>query len=258
MAILSTRNLSVSIDGSSVLRNVTLDLQPGSCTALLGANGSGKTTLVRAMLGLQSVDSGEITWFGEPGGRYQRHNRVALVPQLLPGSVSVPVSVHEFVSSSLITPDRRGLWRLRARKLRALQVHAALQDVDLVSKERRRIDALSGGEQRRALLARAIASGADVFFLDEPLAGVDLPHQERLVAAMQRLLDAGATMVIVAHELEAIAGLVTRAVVLGGTGDTSVMYDGDPDGIPGLRAHAHPHHHLHEQADAVAGGLLDI
>ena len=254
-SIVDVHHLEVSVEGTKVLRNVSLAIERGTCTALLGANGSGKTTLVRALLGLQPADDGQIIWFNEPGVRYQTHNRVALVPQLLPGVVSVPISVHEFVASSMSTPSHRWLWRYTARKTRAARVRAALQDVDLEAKEYRRIDALSGGEQRRALLARAIASGADVFFFDEPLAGVDLLHQERLVVAMQQLISSGATVVIVAHELEAIAGLVTRAVVLGGTGECSVLYDGGPEGIPGLRNHED--HHLHEHTGD-AGRLLDI
>jgi zinc transport system ATP-binding protein len=243
--ILHTQDFSVVLDGAEVLRHVSIDVRQGSCTALLGPNGSGKTTFLKAILGLLPVSSGAVTWLGDADTSYHHSQRISLVPQLLPGSIAVPVSVAEFVESAFTSPRNR--WRrFSMRDTRRTALRDALVKVDLLHKANKPIDALSGGEQRRALFARAIVTGADVILLDEPLAGVDLEHQAGLVTLMQSLLRSGATLIIVAHELDAIAHLVDQVVLFGGTDQSSVAYQGAPSPDV-LRNHVlHEPHHAHE------------
>lgn len=240
--VLHTRGLAVDVDGAPVLREVSVDIPAGSCTAVLGPNGSGKTTFLRAVLGLTPTASGSVNWFGQAGTRTQGGERVTLVPQLLPGSTPVPVSVTEFVESAFTSPRNRWRrWSMRGQRAQA--VARAVAQVDLGHKAQQPIDALSGGEQRRALFARAIATGADVILLDEPLAGVDVEHQAGLVAILRDMRASGATLVIVAHELDAIAALVDHVVVFGGSGRSSVVYEGAPSSaVLGRHLHHEPHH----------------
>ncbi|MBU6213968.1 MAG: ATP-binding cassette domain-containing protein [Actinomycetales bacterium] len=242
--VLHTHALQVQVDRARVLHNVSVDILAGTCTALLGPNGSGKTTFLRAVLGLIPSD-GDVVWFSRREQDYRATQRVALVPQMLPGVNAVPVSVAEFVESAFSSPSSR-FTRWRNREQRAAARDAALTRVDLVAKAHRTVDALSGGEQRRALFARATVTGADVILMDEPLAGVDVEHQEHLVGILRTMLDAGATLVVVAHELDVLASIVDHVVVFGGVGQSSIVYQGGPSPQVLSRHLKHEPHHLHE------------
>jgi len=118
-------------------------------------------------------------------------------------------------------------------------VSAALATVGLQGRERADVATLSGGQQRRVLIARALAAGPDVLVMDEPTAGVDAASQQALAATLADLVTAGTTVLLVAHELGPVAPLVTRTVVVR---DGRVAYDGPP--APGAAEgseHDHPH-----------------
>lgn len=242
--------LCVEFDGEHVLEDVDLSITAGEFVAILGPNGSGKTTLVRAMLGLQKYDHGRITLFGVALSRFTSWQRVALVPQRLPGASSIPVSVWEAVLSGLISPKRR--WRLMNRSERAAATKA-LNDVGLWSKRHSRLDTLSGGQQRRVLIARALASGADLLVMDEPTAGVDAEHVGKLTELLGRLKAEGTTIIVITHELTGITHLVTRAIVLDSNARESVVYDG-PAPVPGISPdHVHHHDDSVEHSHGVVG-----
>jgi zinc transport system ATP-binding protein len=250
-SVISIERVCVEFDGAHVLEDVNVDIHAGDVIALLGPNGSGKSTLVRAILGLQPVDHGRIMIFGTPLKRFTQWQRIALVPQRLPGASSIPVSVWETVLSGTISPRTR--WRpfSRAEKNAVVQ---ALHDVDLWDRRHSRLDTLSGGQQRRVLVARALASSADIIVMDEPTAGLDAAN----VAALARLLGEfkakGRTIIVVTHEIDAIESLVTRAIVLAPSTHHSVQYDGPPP-VPNTFAHDHHHHHdaVIDQAPPVIG-----
>lgn len=220
------------------LSAITFDVAEGEFFGIVGPNGSGKTTLVRAVLGLQPASHGKVWLFGTPQARFRDWTRVSLVPQRLPGSASIPVSVWEAVLGGLISPRRR--WRPFTRSERVAAARA-IDDVGLGAKRHERLDTLSGGQQRRVLIARALASGAELLFMDEPTAGVDAENVERLTAMLGVLRDRGATVIVVTHELADLEALVTRAVLLRNDERGSVAYDGPPP-VPGDYAD-HVHHH---------------
>jgi len=249
-SVVEVSRLCVEFDGEHVLEDVDLRIQPGEFVALLGPNGSGKTTLVRAILGLQPYAHGRVTLFGTPLPRFRTWERVALVPQRLPGATSIPVSVWETVLSGLISPRRR--WRPFSRAEREAAAQA-LTDVGLIGRRHERLDALSGGQQRRVLIARALASGADLLVMDEPTAGVDAEHVARLTGLLARLHERGITIIVVTHELTGISHLITRAVVLDPNRRESVVFDGPPP-VPGHHLHDHVHHHeSHDEPPSAVG-----
>jgi zinc transport system ATP-binding protein len=223
--IVEVDRLCVEFDGEHILEDVDLAVRAGEFVALLGPNGSGKTTLVRSILGLQTYSHGRVFLFGTPLTRFRSWQRVALVPQRLPGASSIPVSVWEAVMSGQISPRRR--WRPFNRTERAA-AQRALEDVGLWSRRHDRLDTLSGGQQRRVLIARALASGADLLVMDEPTAGVDAEHVGRLTDLLSDLHEQGVTIIVVTHELTGLTDLVTHAVVLGPSQRRSVLYDGPP------------------------------
>lgn len=207
--VFELRQGCVEFDGVHIFNHIDLDIEPGSFVALLGANGSGKTTLVRALLGLQPLSHGRIRIFGEDLRAFRDWHRIAFVPQRLPGATGVPISVAEIVASSLISPRTR--WRPSTRADRDVALKA-LDLVGLADRRHDRIETLSGGQQRRVMVARALAGGAEVLVLDEPTAGMDLANQQRLAQILASL--PGHTVIMVAHGLGAMANLVTRAILL--------------------------------------------
>ena len=249
--VINIERLCVEFDGEHVLEDVNIEIMAGEFVALLGPNGSGKTTLIRAILGLEQPDHGKIILFGATLKRFKDWHRIALVPQRLPGASSIPVSVWETVMSGQIRPRSR--WRLfsRSEKISATQ---ALKNVDLWDRRRDRLDALSGGQQRRVLIARALACQADIIVMDEPTAGLDAANVAALTLLLAEIKELGKTIIVVTHELDDIEHLVTRAIVLGASKHQSVGYDGPPP-VPGVFAHDHHHHHdaIIDKAPPVVG-----
>lgn len=244
----SIGNGTVALGGRPVLRGIDLSVQPGEFLALMGANGSGKSTLVRALVGLRPLVAGEVRLFGTPLASYDEWFRVGFVPQRATAAAGVPASVWEVVAAGRLT--RRKLLRPLSRADRAA-IEDALEIVGLAERRRDAVSTLSGGQQQRVLIARALAGEPDLFFLDEPTAGVDLPNQQVLADTLARLKERGATIVLVAHELGPLARLVDRAVVMR---DGRIVYDGAP-----LRDHevhqpwlGEPHTHHHHHGNGVA------
>ena len=239
--VVELENGAVVIGGRPILRGIDLTVGAGEFVALMGANGSGKSTLVRGLTGLLTLTTGTLELFGTRLDRFHDWHRIGFVPQRTGAAGGVPASVWEVVASGRLT--RRRLLRPLSRKDRAA-IDEALAVVGLEDLVRDGVSNLSGGQQQRVLIARALAGEPDLFFLDEPTAGVDLPNQQALSDSLAELKRRGATIVLVAHELGPLAGLVDRAVVMR---DGRVAYDGAPLGDHEVHSpdfgEAHSHHH---------------
>ncbi len=249
------RGGSVAIGGRPVLRAVDVAVAPGELVAVLGPNGSGKSTMVKAMTGLLPLTSGEVHLLGTPLSAFHDWKRVGFVPQRASAASGVPASVWEVVASGRLT--RRRLLRPLGRADRRA-IDDALDTVGLAHRRHDGVSHLSGGQQQRVLIARALAGEPDLFFLDEPTAGVDAANQLALADALGVLKRRGATLVLVAHELGPLRPLVDRAVVLR---DGRVVHDGAPPlDLDPQHAHHHgPHHepadHHHDHTPHVASPL---
>lgn len=245
-AAVSIAGGAVELGGRPVLRGIDLSVEVGTFLALMGANGSGKSTLVRALLGLHPLSSGEVRIYGTRLADFGTWQRIGFVPQRATAASGVPASVWEVVAAGRLT--RRKLLRPLSRGDRAA-IEEALEVVGLADRRRDTVSHLSGGQQQRVLIARALAGEPDLFFLDEPTAGVDRPNQQALADALGALKERRATVVLVAHELGPLASLVDRAVVMR---DGRVIYDGAPLGDH--EAHepwfGEPHTHHHHPAPA--------
>ncbi|MBZ5741019.1 metal ABC transporter ATP-binding protein [Nocardioides mangrovi] len=247
--VIELRDGAVAIAGRPIVRHVDLAVSSGEFVALMGANGSGKSTLVRALTGLRPLATGSLRLFDTPLDSFHDWQRIGFVPQRGGAASGVPASVWEVVASGRLT--RRRLLRPLGRADRAA-IDDALEVVGLADRAKVGVSTLSGGQQQRVLIARALAGEPELFFLDEPTAGVDLPNQQALADALGTLSDRGATVVLVAHELGPMAPLIDRAVVMR---DGRVAYDGPPltseqvaTAHLDLHTHDHGHHHRdHEQ-----------
>jgi zinc transport system ATP-binding protein len=237
---------AVAIAGRPILRHIDLTVRAGEFVALMGANGSGKSTLVRALTGLHPLATGALSLFGTPLERFHDWRRIGFVPQRGGAGSGVPASVWEVVASGRLT--RRRLLRPLARADRRA-IADALEVVGLADRARDGVSTLSGGQQQRVLIARALAGEPELFFLDEPTAGVDLPNQQVLADTLQTLSERGATIVLVAHELGPMAPLIDRAVVMR---DGRVAYDGPPlasEQVATAQLDVHDHGHHHPEPD---------
>ncbi|MEE1928443.1 ATP-binding cassette domain-containing protein [Streptomyces sp. TRM 70351] len=209
-AVVALRGAHAVLGARPVLRGIDLTVARGEVVALLGANGSGKSTTVRAAIGQVPLTGGELDLFGAPLRRFRAWHRLGYVPQRSTAAAGVPATVREVVSSG----------RLARRRLRPLgradraAVTRSLELVGLADRARDSVSALSGGQHQRVLIARALAGEPELLIMDEPLAGVDLASQRVLAGALREQVAAGASVLLVLHELGPLAPLIDRAVVL--------------------------------------------
>jgi len=211
--VLELRGAAFGYGRRPVLRGVDLTVDRGEVLAVRGPNGAGKSTLVRGLLGLADLLAGEVALFGEPRGRFRDWQRVGYVPQRSGVGGGVPVTVRELVSSGRLS--RVGPWR-RFREVDRCAVDCALDSAGLAGFDRRPVAELSGGQQRRALVARALAGDPELLVLDEPTAGVDAGNQRVLAATLAGLAATGTAVVVVVHETGPLTPVITRTVTLAG------------------------------------------
>jgi ABC-type Mn2+/Zn2+ transport system ATPase subunit len=189
------------------LDNVSLDISPGSLVAVFGPNGGGKTTLLKLMAGLLRPWTGYARVLGAPPAEVPR--RIAYVPQAELVDWSFPVSVWDVAMMGRFA--RLGPFRQPGSPDRAA-VAAALDRVGMGGLAGVQIGRLSGGQRRRAFLARAIAADADLYLLDEPVTGVDVPTQEVLMELLAAEAASGRTVIATTHDLAAASRHFGRVV----------------------------------------------
>lgn len=206
---IAVESVDVVLNGIPIVRGANLRVEAGEVVAVLGNNGSGKTTLMRAVLGLVP-HRGRIELFGTELARFGDWRRVGYVPQR--GGILVQQATAREVVASGRLGRRRPFVPQSASDRRA--INAALAEVGLTDRARYPFVRLSGGQQQRVLIARALATDADLMVWDEPLAGVDRNTQELLAGVAGRLKESGRTIVMVLHELGCFAGLIDRTIVL--------------------------------------------
>jgi manganese/iron transport system ATP-binding protein len=193
---LALRDVGLSYGSRAALSNVTAEIRPGERVCLVGPNGAGKSTLLRSVLGLVDVVGGGIEVLGTTAARARRE--VAYVPQVDTLDAQFPVSVGQVV---LMGRYRDVGWLRRPGARDRAIADEALDAVGLAARRNDRFGTLSGGQRQRVLLARAIAQRPRLLLLDEPFNGVDAVSQQALLAALRRLQDGGAGVVVSTHDL---------------------------------------------------------
>ena len=244
-AVVRLRDATIGYGDVAIVRGADLTVGRGEAVAVLGSNGSGKTTLARGLLGLATVLDGDVELLGAPVGRLSEPGRVGYVPQRHSVTGAVPATVREVVSVGRLA--RLGLFR-RLRPADRTAVADAVAAVGLADRLDDPVAALSGGQQRRVLVARALAAEPELLIMDEPTAGVDAANQEALAGVLAEVSVRGTTLVVVTHETAPLAGVLSRAVVVD---HGRIAYDG-----PLLPGHAldesDVHHHPHPPTPAGA------
>lgn len=210
--IIQVKNLIVSLGGNIILDNITFSVNTGELTGIIGPNGAGKTTFLRALLGLVPIQQGELTIFGVPLARIKEvRHRIGYMPQLQSFERRFPLSAADVVSTGLYSPNT--LLR-KVRNINGL-VEAALKSVGMGHYSGRPFQDLSGGEQQRILLARALVRQPDLLLLDEPNSGLDFPAQQSFIGLLKKLKEeAGLTIILVSHDLISIASAADQLVCI--------------------------------------------
>lgn len=196
---LSIHDMTVAYHRKPVLWDVDLDIPEGRLVGIIGPNGAGKSTLIKATLDLVPRASGRVLMYGKPY-RQQRH-LVAYVPQRESVDWDFPVSALDVVTMGLY--GKLGWFRRPGKKEKAL-AEEALDRVGMASYASRQIRQLSGGQQQRVFLARALVQDAQIYFMDEPFAGVDAATEKAIVTLLGALRSAGKTVMVVHHDLQTI------------------------------------------------------
>ena len=213
MTRLEARDLTCAYDRHTVLHDLSLTIHPGEILALLGPNGAGKTTLLRALARLLRPRAGTVLLDGENIWRLRPRvvaRRLALAPQS--EGMSSPVTVEQAVA--LGRAPHRG-WLLPYTTRDRQVIEQVLAQTGLQALRHRLITELSGGEQRRVILARALAQEPQVLLLDEPTTHLDLRYQTELLALIQRLAQRdGIAVVVTLHDLNHAALCATRVALL--------------------------------------------
>lgn len=174
------------------------------------------------------------------------------VPQRTTAAGGVPATVTEIVSSGRLARTRFGLFGKGDRDA----VREALERVGMADRAKDSVNALSGGQHQRVLIARALVARPELLIMDEPMAGVDLASQEILAGTLKTQVEAGTTVLLVLHELGPLEPLIDRAVVLR---DGCVLHDGPPPRAVGQHAlpgHDHVHPHAPAGSEPIRTGLL--
>ncbi len=211
--MLDVRNVTISYGACEVLQEISFSLKPGCVVVLLGANGAGKTTLIKALNGTLPLSSGEVTLDGKRLAAISRReiaSKIAVVAQ--ENETRFPVTVLEFVLSGRFVHGNAFGWESDADVEYARR---ALVDCDLAGFETRLMNHLSGGERQRVVLARALATGANILLLDEPTANLDLAHQAMMFRLVrERCLQSNYSAVVITHDLNLAAEFADEIIML--------------------------------------------
>ena len=213
-------DLGVQYRMVEALSRISCAINPGRLTGIIGPNGAGKSTLLKAMLGLVPTVQGSVTYEDQP--LEAQLSRVAYVPQRSQIDWSYPATVWDVILMGRI---RKTGWFHRFSSVSRQVAKAALERVDMMAFRDRPIGQLSGGQQQRVFLAKALAEEAEIFCLDEPLAGIDKKTEAVVFNILHELANEGRTVVVVHHDLgQAIANfddlvLLNRKLIASGQRD---------------------------------------
>ncbi|OSP54040.1 metal ABC transporter ATP-binding protein [Pseudoruegeria sp. SK021] len=240
MSLIELQDVSVRLGGHQALSHVSLTIAPGEIVTVVGPNGSGKTTLLRCIIGAVEPQSGAV--------RRQPGLRIGYVPQTLAIDPTLPMTAGRFLG----LPHRRP-----ARDITEALIHAGADGL-----AQRQLSALSGGQFRRVLLARALLERPALLILDEPTTGLDQPGSAAFYRRIEQVRrELGCAVLMVSHELHVVMSASDRVICL----NVHVCCNGTPDVVasaPEYRAlfgsgtggalalYRHDHTHSHDDGAA--------
>lgn len=210
--VLEVKDLSASYRKTIVLHDVNFSVQRGSLTGIIGPNGAGKSTLIKTILELHPALNGTVKFFNESYNKVKK--RIGYVPQR--GSVDwdFPTDAWDVVTMGLY--GQIG-WLRRPTRKHKQKAYEALEKMGMADYADRQISQLSGGQQQRVFLARALVQDADMYFMDEPLAGVDAATERAIMTILKELKAKGKTVLVVHHDLQTVEDYFDHVLLLNRT-----------------------------------------
>ena len=210
---INVKNLSHSFGETLVLKNISFQVPQRDFFIIIGPNGSGKTTLMKIISGILKPQNGELKILNRPIDQYHRKDlakTIAFVPQMT--FADFPFTVTEIV----LMGRSPYLGILGLEQQNDLEVaNQAIAFTGLENLAHRKLDQLSGGEQQRVFIARAICQEPDIILLDEPTASLDLAYQVRIMDLMEKLkTEKGITVVMVSHDVNLAAMYADHLILL--------------------------------------------
>lgn len=226
MSRLTLKQATLGHGHCPVLQDVDAAFGPGEFVALVGPNGAGKSTLLTALAGLNPAISGEVRLDGKAVTEIPAAERARLVAYMPPDERAVwPVPARTIAALGRM-PHRKPLEKLSGDDQAAID--AALEKTGVSHLAHRRFDTLSSGERARVLLARVLATGADILLLDEPTASLDPRHQLGLMEVLAAEAASGKLVMIAAHALDLVARYCNRVLLID---QGHVAGDGPPSAV---------------------------
>jgi zinc transport system ATP-binding protein len=246
--VIEVEDLWLKRNGEEILEGINLRIMPGDVYAIIGPNGGGKTTLLKVILGLIPPDRGTVRILG--GQPREKRHLLGYVPQLRTFDFHYPISVREMVLSGLLGRKTGILKTFTAAD--TMLADKALATMGISHLAGRAIRDLSGGEQQRVVIARALVGDPQVLLLDEPTVFVDAPTETQFYDILGNLART-MTIVMVTHDIGVIVSHVTKVACLNRRLFTHDSRELTEDMIQGayqcpvdIIAHGHPHRVLRE------------
>lgn len=207
------QNLTVAYHTTPVIWNVNLSITKGKLTAILGPNGAGKSSLLKSILELIKPVSGDIQFsVTDSWNKFQDiQKHIAYVPQNSSVDWDFPSTVLDVV---LMGRYAHLGWFKRPKKADVKIAEQKLDQVGMLPFKNRQISQLSGGQRQRVFLARALTQEADIYLLDEPLAGVDIKTEKVIMTLLRELVEQNKTVIVVHHDLQTVEEYFDELVFL--------------------------------------------
>lgn len=224
--VVEIHDLTVSYDRKPVLWDIDLTLPKGQLIGIIGPNGAGKSTLIKSVMGLIPNSSGYVKVFDDDLDNVR--NKISYVPQRESVDWDFPASVLDVVLMGRY--GKLGLFK-RPRKADKEVALDSLRKVGMEAYANRQISQLSGGQQQRVFLARALAQQAELYFMDEPFAGVDAATETAIITLLREMAERGNTVIVVHHDLQSVTQYFDWVILLNmrliGNGPTNEVFTAD-------------------------------
>ncbi|MBM3283735.1 metal ABC transporter ATP-binding protein [Candidatus Gottesmanbacteria bacterium] len=219
--IIEVKNLSVRYGVSTALQNVSCQIEQGDFVGLVGPNGGGKTTLAKTILGLLSLHEGKISLFGQDSAKFGEWQKIGYLPQKHTSiNPLFPASVGEVVSLGLLSAKKRPKnittsdWQ---------EIDALLKDIGIIALKGQLISELSGGQQQKVMLARALVSKPEILILDEPSTALDPNSRKQFFARLEKLnKETKTTIILITHDTGYIGKYANKLLYI----DRELIYFG--------------------------------
>ncbi len=208
MSILEIKNVSFAYDKQKVLEDINLSVEEKDFLAIIGPNGGGKSTLLKLILGINKLQSGDISVLGAPSSK--KLSLIGYVPQNTNVNTDFPIKVIEVVLMGYIG-EKRPFFGYG--KDETTSANTALTQVGMGTFANEKIGSLSGGQRQRVLIARALCANPKILLLDEPTSSIDINGQKEIYTLLKKL-HKNITVVVVSHDLSIILEYATKVAYI--------------------------------------------